>query len=188
MTSSNSSSLGLPSGCGVPARMVEKYFGVIKAYTTRVGAGPFPTELANETGDFIRDAGNEYGTTTGRPRRCGWFDGVAATYGVKIGSIDALVLLHLDTLTGLKELKVCRAYEIDGEEKTFFPANIDRLAKATPIYETLPGWDEDITAVTTFEALPANAQAYVRRIEQIIGTPVEMVGVGPKRSQTIVKQ
>ncbi len=188
VTSSNSSSLGLPSGCGVPARMVDKYFGVIKAYTTRVGAGPFPTEQANEIGDFIRDAGNEYGTTTGRPRRCGWFDGVAAAYGVKIGSIDALVLLHLDTLTGLKELKVCRAYEVDGQEKTFFPANIDRLAKATPVYETLPGWDEDITAVATFDALPANAQAYVRRIEQIVGKPVEMIGVGPKRSQTIVKQ
>jgi len=187
VTSSNSSSLGLPSGCGVPARMVEKYIGVIKAYTTRVGAGPFPTEQDNEVGDFIRDAGNEYGTTTGRPRRCGWFDGVAAAYGVKIGSVDALVLLHLDTLTGLKELKVCTAYEIGGQEKTFFPANIDRLAQARPVYETLPGWDEDITSVRTFDALPAQAQAYVRRIEQIVGQPVEMVGVGPKRSQTILR-
>ena len=187
VTSSNSSSLGLPSGCGVPARMVEKYIGVIKAYTTRVGAGPFPTEQKNEVGDFIRDAGNEYGTTTGRPRRCGWFDGVAAAYGVKIGSVDALVLLHLDTLTGLKELKVCTAYEIGGQAKTFFPANIDRLAQAKPVYETLPGWDEDITSVRTFDALPANAQAYVRRVEAVVGQRVEMVGVGPKRSQTIVR-
>ncbi len=187
VTSSNSSSLGLPSGCGVPARMVDKYMGVIKAYTTRVGAGPFPTEQDNEVGNFIREAGNEYGTTTGRPRRCGWFDGVAAAYGVKIGSIDALVLLHLDTLTGLKELKVCRAYEIDGQEKTFFPANIDRLAQAKPVYETLPGWDDDITGIATFEALPANAKAYVLRVEEIVGKPVEMIGVGPKRSQTIVR-
>jgi len=188
VTSSNSSSLGLPSGCGVPARMVDKYIGVIKAYTTRVGAGPFPTEQDNEVGDFIREAGNEYGTTTGRPRRCGWFDGVAAAYGVKIGSVDSLVLLHLDTLTGLKELKVCKAYEIDGQEKTFFPANIDRLAQAKPVYETLPGWDDDITEVTTFDALPAKAQAYVQRVEEIVGRPVEMIGVGPKRSQTIVRQ
>jgi adenylosuccinate synthase len=188
VTSSNSSSLGLPSGCGVPARMVDKYIGVIKAYTTRVGAGPFPTEQNNKVGDFIRDAGNEYGTTTGRPRRCGWFDGVAAAYGVKIGSIDALVLLHLDTLTGLKELKVCRAYEIDGQEKTFFPANIDRLARAKPVYETLPGWDEDLTEVTTFEDLPGNARDYVCRVEEIVGKPVEMVGIGPKRSQTIVRR
>lgn len=187
VTSSNSSSLGLPSGCGVPARLVDKYIGVIKAYTTRVGAGPFPTEQDNKVGNYIRDAGNEYGTTTGRPRRCGWFDGVAAAYGVKIGSVDAIVLLHLDTLTGLKELKVCRAYEIDGQEKTFFPANIDRLARAKPVYETLPGWDDDITGVTTFDDLPANARDYVCRVEEIVGKPVEMVGIGPKRSQTIVR-
>jgi len=188
VTSSNSTSLGLPSGCGVPARMVDKYIGVIKAYTTRVGAGPFPTEQDNEVGDFIREAGHEYGTTTGRPRRCGWFDAVAVSYGVKIGSIDSLVLLHLDTLTGLKELKVCRAYEIEGREKTFFPANIARLAKAKPVYETLPGWDEDLTEATTFDELPANAQDYVRRVEEIVGKPIGMVGVGPKRSQTIVRE
>lgn len=187
VTSSNSSSLGLPAGCGVPARMVDKYIGVIKAYTTRVGAGPFPTEQDNEVGDYIRDAGNEYGTTTGRPRRCGWFDAVAVAYGVRIGSIDSLVLLHLDTLTGLKELKVCRAYEIAGQEKTFFPANIARLAQAKPIYETLPGWGEDISEVTTFDELPANARSYVQRVEEIVGRPIEMVGVGPKRSQTIVR-
>jgi len=188
VTSSNSSSLGLPSGCGVPARMVDRYIGVIKAYTTRVGAGPFPTEQDNDVGNFIREAGHEYGTTTGRPRRCGWFDGVAAAYGVKIGSVDALVLLHLDTLTGLKELNLCKAYEIDGQEKTFFPANIDRLAKAKPIYETLPGWDDDITSVTTFDDLPIKAQNYVWHVEEIVGKPVEMVGVGPKRSQTIVRE
>jgi adenylosuccinate synthase len=187
VTSSNSSSLGLPAGCGVPARMVDKYVGVVKAYTTRVGAGPFPTELENEIGDYIRDAGNEYGTTTGRPRRCGWFDAVAAAYSVRIGSVDALVLLHLDTLTGLKELRICRAYEVGGRETTFFPANITRLAQARPVYDALPGWDDDITEVTTFAQLPVNARNYVQRIEQMVGKPIEMIGVGPKRSQTIVR-
>jgi adenylosuccinate synthase len=188
VTSSNSSSLGLPAGCGVPARMVDKYIGVAKAYTTRVGAGPFPTEQDNETGQYIREKGHEYGTTTGRPRRCGWFDGVAAAYSVRIGSVDALALMHLDTLTGLKELHLCKAYEIEGQEETFFPANIDRLAKARPIYESLPGWDEDISAATTFDELPAAARDYVRHIEGIVGTPIGMIGVGPRRSQTIIRQ
>jgi adenylosuccinate synthase len=187
VTSSNSSSLGVPAGCGVPARMIDKYIGVAKAYTTRVGAGPFPTEQDNEIGQYIRDKGHEYGTTTGRPRRCGWFDAVAAAYSVKIGSIDSLALLHLDTLGGLKELYLCTAYEIDGQKKTFFPANIDRLAKAKPIYEKMAGWEEDIGQATTFKALPKQAQAYVRRIEGLIGKPIEMIGVGPKRSQTIIR-
>lgn len=188
VTSSNSSSLGLPSGCGVPARMVDKYIGVVKAYTTRVGAGPFPTEQDNEIGQYIRERGHEYGTTTGRPRRCGWFDGVAAAYSIRIGSVDSVALLHLDTLTGLKELNICKAYEIDGKQTTFFPANIDRLAKARPIYECLPGWQEELGEATTFGALPAAARNYIRRIERIIGKPVEMIGVGPKRTQTIVKE
>ena len=188
VTSSNSSSLGLPAGCGVPARMVEKYIGVGKAYTTRVGAGPCPTEQDNEIGQYIRDKGNEYGTTTGRPRRCGWFDAVAVAYGVKIGSIDSLALMHLDTLAGLEQLSLCSAYEIDGKTTTFFPANIDRLALARPVYETMPGWAEDVSEATSFDQLPAAAREYVRRIEEIVGTPIEMIGVGPKRSQTIIKQ
>lgn len=187
VTSSNSSSLGLPAGCGVPARMVEKYVGVVKAYTTRVGAGPFPTEQDNEIGQYIRDKGNEYGTTTGRPRRCGWFDSVAVAYGVKIGSIDSLALMHLDTLAGLKQLSLCSAYEIDGKKTTFFPANIDRLAMVRPVYETLPGWDEDISEATSFDQLPTVAREYVRRIEEIVGKPIGMIGVGPKRSQTIIR-
>jgi len=188
VTSSNSSSLGLPSGCGVPARMVDKYIGVVKAYTTRVGAGPFPTEQDNETGQYIRERGHEYGTTTGRPRRCGWFDAVAAAYSIKIGSVDSVALLHLDTLTGLKELNICKAYEIDGKQTTFFPANIDRLAKARPIYERLPGWQEELGEAKTFEDLPVAARSYLRRIEQVIGKPVEMIGVGPRRTQTIMKE
>jgi len=188
VTSSNSSSLGMAAGCGVPTKFVDKFIGVVKAYTTRVGAGPFPAEQDNDTGQYIRDKGNEYGTTTGRPRRCGWFDAVAVSYGVKIGAIDSIALMHLDTLSGLKELKVCRAYEIDGRETDFFPANVDRLAKARPVYETMPGWEEDLTEVSEFQGLPANARDYVRRVEEHVGAPITAVGVGPKRSQTIFRQ
>lgn len=187
VTSSNSSALGMPAGCGVPAKWVDKFIGVVKAYTTRVGAGPFPVEQDNEIGQYIRDKGNEYGTTTGRPRRCGWFDAVAVSYSVTIGAIDSVALLHLDTLGGLKELKICRAYKINGQEKTFFPANTARLAQASPVYETLPGWDQDISEVRDFQDLPVNARDYVCRIEELIGRPVTIVGVGPKRTQTIFR-
>jgi len=187
VTSSNSSTLGLPAGCGVPAKLIDRYLGVAKAYTTRVGAGPFPTEQDNQIGQYIRERGHEYGTTTGRPRRCGWFDAVAASYSVKIGAVDSIALMHLDTVAGLNELKICTAYQIEGQRVTFFPANIRRLAKATPIYETLPGWDDDITSATDFDRLPVNARNYVGRVEQVIGKPVTMLGVGPKRDQTIVR-
>ena len=188
VTSSNSSSLGMPAGSGVPAKLVDKFIGVVKAYTTRVGAGPFPAEQDNETGQYIRDKGNEYGTTTGRPRRCGWFDAVAVSYGVKIGAIDSVAMMHLDTLSGLKELSICRAYEINGKETSFFPANDDRLSQAKALYETVRGWDEDLTEVDDFKDLTANAQDYVRRIEEYIAAPITTVGVGPKRSQTIIRQ
>ncbi|MBN2182215.1 MAG: adenylosuccinate synthetase, partial [Sedimentisphaerales bacterium] len=187
VTSSNSSSLGMPAGCGVPAKFVDKFIGVVKAYTTRVGAGPFPSEQDNETGQYIRDRGHEYGTTTGRPRRCGWFDVVAASYSAKIGGIDSIALLHLDTLSGLKELNICRAYEINGKEITFFPASITRLSQARAVYETAAGWDEDITSVSEYEDLPANAKDYIRRIEKLIGKPIDIIGVGPKRNQTIFR-
>ncbi|MHC4286040.1 MAG: adenylosuccinate synthase, partial [Planctomycetota bacterium] len=187
VTSSNSSSLGMPAGCGVPAKIVDKFIGVIKAYTTRVGAGPFPAEQDNDIGQYIRDKGNEYGTTTGRPRRCGWFDAVPVSYGITIGAIDYIALLHLDTLSGLNELKICRAYEIDGEQTTFFPTNVAQLSRAVPIYETVPGWDEEITEVSDFNDLPLNAQNYICRVEEMTGKPVTIIGVGPKRSQTIFR-
>ncbi len=185
VTSSNSSTLGMPAGCGVPAKYIEEFIGVVKAYTTRVGAGPFPTEQDNDTGQYIREKGHEYGTTTGRPRRCGWFDAVAVSYGATIGGVDSIAMMHLDTLSGLKELNICKAYEIDGKEKTFFPANIDVLAQAKPVYETLEGWDDDITGISDFNDLPVNAQKYVVTLEKILGKPITMVGVGPERTQTI---
>jgi len=187
VTSSNSSGLGMSAGCGVPARMVDKFIGVAKAYTTRVGAGPFPTEQDNEIGQYIRDKGHEYGTTTGRPRRCGWFDAVAVSYAVAIGAIDSIALMHLDTLTGLKEINICRAYKINGKQTSFFPANSVRLSQVSPIYETVPGWDEDITEVNDFNDLPLNAQNFIVHIEEMTGKPVTIIGVGPKRNQTIFR-
>ncbi len=187
VTSSNASPLGMPAGCGVPAKMVDKFIGVVKAYTTRVGAGPFPTEQDNEIGQYIREQGGEYGTTTGRPRRCGWFDAVAVSYAVTIGATDSIALMHLDTLTGLKEIKICRAYEINGKETTFFPANTTKLLQTECIYETLPGWEEDLTEVNDFSDLPLNARNYIVLIEELTKKPVTIIGVGPKRTQTIFR-
>jgi len=187
VTSSNSSALGMPAGCGVPAKMVDKFLGVSKAYTTRVGAGPFPTEQDNEIGQYIREKGCEYGTTTGRPRRCGWFDAVGVSYSATIGAIDCIALMHLDTLTGLKEIQICRAYKINGKETTFFPANATRLSKAECIYETVPCWEEDITKVKDFHDLPLNAQNYICRIEEMTKKPITIIGVGPERNQTIFR-
>jgi len=187
VTSSNSSALGMSVGCGVPAKMVDKFIGVVKAYTTRVGAGPFPTEQDNEVGQYIRDKGHEYGTTTGRPRRCGWFDAVVVSYAATISAIDSIALMHLDTLTGLKKINICRAYKINGKETTFFPANIDRLAQAAPVYETVPGWDTALGEVNDFNDLPAEAQNFVRLIEEMVRVPITIIGVGPERTQTIFR-
>ena len=185
VTSANVSALGMPAGAGVPAKCVDEFVGVAKCYTTRVGAGPFPTELDNEIGQFIRDRGHEYGTTTGRPRRCGWFDAVVASYSVAIGGIDSVALMHLDTLSGLDELKVCIGYEIEGKQTSFFPANIDKLAKARCVYQALPGWKEDITEISDFDRLPLNARNYITFLEKCLKCPVTMIGVGPNRKQTI---
>ncbi|MBN1796241.1 MAG: adenylosuccinate synthase [Sedimentisphaerales bacterium] len=187
VTSSNSSSLGMSAGAGVPAKMVDKFIGVAKAYSTRVGAGPFPTEQDNDIGQYIRERGHEYGTTTGRPRRCGWFDAVVVRYSATIGGIDSIALMHLDTIAGLKELKICRAYKINGAECTFFPSDIKVLEKAACVYETVPGWDEGLSEITKFEDLPQNARDYVELVGKFTGTPVSIIGVGPKRSQTIFR-
>jgi adenylosuccinate synthase len=187
VTSSNASSLGMSAGCGVPAKMVDKFIGVVKAYSTRVGSGPFPTEQDNEIGQYIRDRGHEYGTTTGRPRRCGWFDAVAVAYTAVISSIDSIALMHLDTLAGLKEIKICRAYKINGKQTTFFPANAARLSQAECVYETVPGWDDDLTKINSFDKLPSNAKNYIKLVEKLTNRPITIIGVGPKRSQTIFR-
>ncbi|MBN1391811.1 MAG: adenylosuccinate synthase [Sedimentisphaerales bacterium] len=185
VTSSNSSALGMSAGCGVPAKMVDKFIGVVKAYTTRVGAGPFPTEQDNDVGQYIRDKGHEYGTTTGRPRRCGWFDAVEVSYAAAISAVDYIAMMHLDTLTGLEEISICRAYNINGKDTAFFPAN--RLSQVTPVYETVPGWDAAIDEVNDFNDLPAEAKNFIALIEEMVIRPIKIIGVGPKRSQTIFR-
>jgi adenylosuccinate synthase len=187
VTSSNSSALGVSAGCGVPGRMLGRFIGVAKAYTTRVGQGPFPTELDNETGQYIRDRGHEYGTTTGRPRRCGWFDAMVVRYSAMLGGMDEVAMMHLDTLSGLKELKICTGYRLNGTELGFFPANTDVLGRVECIYQTAGGWDDDLRDTKSFDALPTAARRYVETVESAIGRPVTMIGVGPGRDQIITR-
>ena len=187
VTSSNCSALGLSAATGLPYKAVDRFVGVVKAYTSRVGAGPFPTEQDNEIGNTIREKGHEYGTTTGRPRRCGWFDAVSVGYSIKIGGVDELAVLHLDTLNQFKELRVCTSYNVNGQKLRFFPPEASVLEQVQCEYETLPGFDEDITAVQEFNQLPANAQQYILRLEHILGIPISMVGVGPGREQTLLR-
>lgn len=185
VTSSNSSGVGVPSGSGVPGRYVDKVVGVVKAYTTRVGGGPFPTEQDNATGQHIRDRGNEYGTVTRRPRRCGWFDAVAARYTARLSGVDVLAVMLLDVLSELPELQVCVAYELDGRRTTDFPSHVDDLRRVVPIYESLPGWQHEISNARRMSDLPDKARRYLDRIRSLVGRPVEIVSVGPDREQTI---
>ena len=185
VTSSNSSGVGITAGSGVPPRWINKVIGVIKAYTTRVGGGPFPTEQDNATGKHIREMGNEYGTTTGRPRRCGWFDGVAARYASRLSGVDELSVMMLDVLSELPEINICVAYELDGKRIDYFPSQIEDLRRVQPIYETLPGWQQNITEIRAVNDLPQNAQRYLDRISELVGFPVAIVSVGPDREQTM---
>ena len=185
VTSSNSSSLGLSNGTGLsPKFFSDAYFlGVAKAYTTRVGGGPFPTELKGEEGDKLRDIGGEYGSTTGRPRRCGWLDLVALRYAVKVNSLDGLIITKLDVLDSFEEIKVCVAYECEGERIDTFPASYSLLERCKPVYETLPGWLSDTKGAKDPSALPPRAKDYIRFIEDFVGVPVIMLSTGPKREE-----
>ncbi len=185
VTSSNSSGVGISSGSGVPARYINRVLGIVKAYTSRVGGGPFPTEQDNETGQRIRDQGNEYGTVTKRPRRCGWLDAVAVRYTTRLGGVNSICLMLLDVLSGFDELKICTAYELNGKQTNSFPSHVDDLRIVKPVYESLSGWHEDLTQATCKNDLPENALAYIGRVSELLGVPVEMVSVGPARSQTI---
>ena len=187
VTSSNSSGVGVASGSGVPSRWVNRVIGVLKAYSTRVGGGPMPTEQDNPTGVHIRERGREYGTVTKRPRRCGWFDAVAARYSARLSGVDELAIMLLDVLGGLDELRICTAYEIDGRRTTQFPSQIGDLERAVPVYETLPGWGEELDAVRREGDLPAAARRYVDRIAELVGHPVTIVSIGPDRAQTIIR-
>jgi adenylosuccinate synthase len=187
VTSSSCSALGLFSGSGVPPQIVRNYVGIMKAYSTRVGGGPFPTEQANEIGDYIRERGNEYGTTTRRPRRCGWFDAVAVRYSVALQGITSIAVTLLDVLAGLEHVQICTAYRVDGQRVERFKSDLSQLEGAEPIYETLPGWRGNISGCKRFEDLPREAQQYVKRLESLVGAPVEIVSVGPERSSTILR-
>ncbi|MYL20660.1 adenylosuccinate synthase [Halobacillus litoralis] len=186
VTSSNPIAGGVTIGSGVGPSKIKHVVGVSKAYTTRVGDGPFPTELENETGDQIREVGREYGTTTGRPRRVGWFDSVVVRHARRVSGITDLSLNSIDVLTGIETLKICTAYKYKGEVIEEFPASLKVLAECEPVYEEMPGWTEDITGVKNLSELPANARHYIERVSQLTGIPLSVFSVGPDRSQTNV--
>lgn len=187
VTSSNCTAAGACTGSGVGPRRIDRIVGVAKAYITRVGEGPFPTELLDDDGEWLREAGHEYGVTTGRPRRCGWYDAVVARYATSINSLTDIVITKLDVLTGREQIPVCVAYDIDGERVEDMPQSQSDMHHAKPIYEYFPGWSEDISACRSFEELPANAQAYVLKLEELSGCRICAIGVGAGREQTIVR-
>ncbi len=188
VSSSNSVSGGIASGSGIGANQIKTVLGICKAYTTRVGAGPFPTELHDETGDKIRDIAHEYGTVTGRPRRVGWFDSVALRHAKRVAGINALSLNLLDVFSGFDKIKICVAYDLNGKQIDYYPASLKEVEACQPVYEELPAWEEDITGAKSWEDLPEKAQAFVKRISEITGIPVVTISVGPDREQTIVLQ
>jgi adenylosuccinate synthase len=185
VTSSNATAGGACTGSGIPPTRVDRVIAILKAYSTRVGEGPFPTELFDANGEFLRKVGAEFGTTTGRPRRCGWVDTVVGRYATRINGVTDFVITKLDVLTGLEKVPVCVAYDVDGVRHDEMPVNQTDFHHATPIYEELDGWGEDISGCRTFEELPAAAQAYVLRLEELIGARVSAVGVGPGRDAII---
>lgn len=185
VTSSNTIAGGVCTGAGVGPTMISNIVGIAKAYTTRVGKGPFPTELFDKTGDWIREKGHEYGVTTGRARRCGWLDLVILKTSARISGLTSFAVTKIDTLAGLEKVKVCVGYKMDGKVIDYVPASLEDLAKCEPIYEELDGWDESIENARTYEDLPENAKAYLKKIEEFTETKVSIVSVGPKRDQTI---
>jgi adenylosuccinate synthase len=186
VTSSSATAGGACTGSGIPPMRLDQVIGIVKAYTTRVGEGPFPTELNDDFGEHLRKVGAEYGTTTGRPRRCGWYDAVIARYAARVNGVTDFVLTKLDVLTGLEKVPVCVAYDVNGVRHDEMPVNQSDFHHAVPIYEELDGWWEDISTCRTFEDLPANAQAYVKAVEAMSGARISVIGVGPKRDETIV--
>ena len=186
VTSSNPTVGGTLTGLGMGPRSYGGVAGVFKAYCTRVGAGPFPTEIHGEDGDRIREQAGEFGTTTGRPRRIGWFDGVAGRYSARVNGFDAMIITKLDILDGWDEIKICVAYEIDGVRTDQFPIDAAMLDRAKPIYETIPGWTESTRAITKPDQLNDGARAYIKRLEEVVGVPMKILSTGPRREETLV--
>ena len=188
VTSSNTVAAAASTGSGIGPRSLDYVLGIVKAYTTRVGAGPFPTELFDDMGEHLATAGAEFGATTGRPRRCGWFDAVALRRSIINSSVSGLCVTKLDVLDGLETIRVCVGYEIDGEPITGLPVVVDRFADCQPVYEDMDGWSESTVGATTQADLPGNAQSYLARIEELAGVPIDIISTGPDREQTIVKR
>ncbi|MCF8011453.1 MAG: adenylosuccinate synthase [Clostridiales bacterium] len=186
VTSSHPIAASACLGTGIGPTRINRVAGVAKAYVTRVGSGPFPTELFDNTGDYIRKQGHEYGTTTGRPRRCGWFDAVVARYSARVNGLDYLAVTKLDVLTGLDTIKICTGYKYRGEVISEFPCGRDALKDCEPCYEEFSGWKDDISLVRNYQELPDNAKKYLERVSEVSGVPVGIIGVGPKRDQTII--
>ncbi|MCF7818046.1 MAG: adenylosuccinate synthase [Kiritimatiellales bacterium] len=186
VTSSNTGAGGAPSGSGVPPNAIDRVVGIVKAYTTRVGEGPFPTELTDEMGAHIAKVGHEFGATTGRPRRCGWFDGVVAHYAAMVGGINEWALMKLDVLDAVETIKVCVAYDCDGERLTSVPASIRKLERCKPIYEDFKGWNCPTTECTSWDELPEQAKKYIQYLEKLTGVKVGILSIGPKRSSTLL--
>ncbi len=186
VTSSNTTAGGACTGTGVGPRHIDAVMGITKAYTTRVGSGPFPTELFDDIGAYIAEKGHEVGTTTGRARRCGWFDAVALKRAAAVNSFSVLCMTKLDVLDGLETLKICVAYERKGERINVPPNDIESYSECSPVYEEMPGWSESTVGVTDESALPANARAYLARIEEVVGVPIDVISTGPDRVETIV--
>ena len=186
VTSSSTGAGGAPAGSGVPPNAIDRVIGIVKAYTTRVGEGPFPTELLDEMGAHIAKVGHEFGATTGRPRRCGWFDAVIARYSAMVGGINEWALMKLDVLDAVETIKVCVAYEVDGERITNVPASIRRLERCKPVYEEFKGWNCPTTECTSWDELPEQAKKYVAYLEELTGVKVSILSVGPKRSSTLL--
>jgi len=186
VTSSHPIAGGVCIGAGVGPTKIDKVIGVVKAYTSRVGEGPFPTELKDEIGDHIRERGHEYGTTTGRPRRCGWLDAAIVRYAAIVSGLDYLAVTRLDILDGLKTIKMCVGYKYKGEMLKQFPASLKVLEQVVPVYEELPGWEESTTAVRSYDQLPANARRYLERLCEVTGVGLGIVSVGPQRDQTMI--
>jgi adenylosuccinate synthase len=187
VTSSNATVGGIATGLGVPPRTIGRVLGVVKAYTTRVGEGPFPTELTGEMGDRLRESGSEYGAVTGRPRRCGWFDAVAVRYAARINGLDGLALTKLDVLDGLEHIDICTSYNCDGRTLTEFPSDVRQLARSEPVYESMPGWEAPTARVRRFDQLPEAARRYVARLEEVSGVPSAIISTGSDRDDTIVR-
>lgn len=186
VTSSNTIAGGVCPGAGIGPNMINSVVGIAKAYTTRVGKGPFPTELLDEMGEHIRTVGHEYGVTTGRARRCGWLDVVILKSAARVSGITSFAVTKIDTLAGMEKIKVCTGYELNGEIIDYVPASLEDLALCKPIYEEFDGWDKSVEEARSFEELPKNAKKYIKRIEELTDTKVSIVGVGPRRDQTIV--